>query len=198
MYNSRKPSAEDLPSSTQLIKSTIIAFLVAVVVLLVAVLPAEYGVDITGLGKVFGLQQMGEIKAELEQANHKQEKQELATVETNKPIEEKPAEAQENSASIEFQLEPGQSIEYKLEMDKDAEVHFLWEVSGGAAFHDTHGDAGKDFISYKKGRDVQKDEGLLKAAFTGNHGWYWKNKGDKAITIKLDVKGNFKYLRRYI
>ena len=65
MFNTHKPSENDLPSSSQLLKSTIIALAIAGVLLLCVVIPAEYGTDPTGVGKLLGLKKMGEIKAKL-------------------------------------------------------------------------------------------------------------------------------------
>jgi len=65
MFNSKMPSADELPSSASLMKSTAIAFAVASGLLITVVLPAEYGVDPTGVGGVLGLTQMGEIKQQL-------------------------------------------------------------------------------------------------------------------------------------
>ncbi len=59
-----RPSPE-LPSSRALVRSTLIALAVAGALLLTAVLPAEYGIDPTGAGRVLGLTQMGEIKVRL-------------------------------------------------------------------------------------------------------------------------------------
>ena len=64
MYNS-KPLNTDLPSSRQLLRSTIIAFIVAVVLLVTVVLPSEYAIDPTGVGRMLGLTEMGEIKGQL-------------------------------------------------------------------------------------------------------------------------------------
>ncbi|MDH5453962.1 MAG: hypothetical protein OEX14_11475, partial [Paracoccaceae bacterium] len=65
MYNTNQPGPDDLPSSAQLVKSTIVALGVAVVILFTAVLPAEYGIDPTGTGRMLGLTRMGEIKNQL-------------------------------------------------------------------------------------------------------------------------------------
>jgi hypothetical protein len=65
MFNSSMPNPEDLPTSAQLFKSTVIAMAAAVVLLVVAVLPAEYGIDPTGMGRLLGLTEMGEIKTQL-------------------------------------------------------------------------------------------------------------------------------------
>ena len=70
MFNTQKPSDNDLPSSSQLLKSTIIALTIAVTLLLCIVIPAEYGKDPTGVGEILGLKQMGEIKIRLEKESH--------------------------------------------------------------------------------------------------------------------------------
>ncbi len=59
------PQSMALPSARALVRSTVIAVVVAGTLLLTAVLPAEYGIDPTGVGRVLGLTQMGEIKVRL-------------------------------------------------------------------------------------------------------------------------------------
>lgn len=58
------PSPE-LPSQRALARATLIALAVAGTLLLTVVLPAEFGIDPTGAGRVLGLTQMGEIKVRL-------------------------------------------------------------------------------------------------------------------------------------
>lgn len=53
------------PSAGALRRATVTALVVAVVVVLTAVLPAEYGIDPTGVGRRIGLTQMGELKRQL-------------------------------------------------------------------------------------------------------------------------------------
>lgn len=55
----------ELPSTRTLVRSTVISAIVAIVLLVTTVLPAEYGVDPTGIGRTLGLTQMGELKLEL-------------------------------------------------------------------------------------------------------------------------------------
>lgn len=55
MYNSEKPAPEELPSTAQLVRSTIIALIAAIAILVTIVLPAEYAVDPTGAGRALGL-----------------------------------------------------------------------------------------------------------------------------------------------
>ena len=60
------PAPQDaLPSSRKLARSTAIAAAAAGLLLITVVMPAEYGVDPTGVGRVLGLTEMGEIKVQL-------------------------------------------------------------------------------------------------------------------------------------
>lgn len=65
MYNTDLPTRAELPSTGKLLRSTGIAALVAVALLVTTVLPAEYGIDPTGIGRSLGLTQMGDIKVSL-------------------------------------------------------------------------------------------------------------------------------------
>ena len=65
MSNIQTPPVGTLPSSRQLVRSTLVALAVAAALLVVVVLPAEYGVDPTGVGEALGLTEMGRIKVAL-------------------------------------------------------------------------------------------------------------------------------------
>lgn len=65
MYNSDLPTRAELPTTGQLVKSTIIAIITAGIVLVTIVLPAEYAIDPTGIGRMLQLSEMGEIKNQL-------------------------------------------------------------------------------------------------------------------------------------
>ena len=47
-------SNEQPPSRSRIAQGTVVAAVVAVIVLVTAVLPAEYGIDPTGIGNAFG------------------------------------------------------------------------------------------------------------------------------------------------
>lgn len=53
------------PSLASLRRASVIAVVIAVVLVVTAVLPAEYGIDPTGIGRRIGLTQMGRLKQEL-------------------------------------------------------------------------------------------------------------------------------------
>ncbi len=65
MYNTNIPSEREIPSTSKLIKSTIIAAISAGILLLTVVMSAEYGIDHTGVGEMIGLKRMGEIRTSL-------------------------------------------------------------------------------------------------------------------------------------
>lgn len=65
MYNVSKPTIDDLPTSKQLLRSTFIALVAAIAILVAIVLPSEYAIDPTGIGRALGLTEMGEIKKQL-------------------------------------------------------------------------------------------------------------------------------------
>lgn len=65
MYNTDLPTRAELPSTGKLLRSTAIAALIATGLLVITILPAEYGIDPTGAGRALGLTQMGEIKISL-------------------------------------------------------------------------------------------------------------------------------------
>lgn len=216
MFNSKKPQKDDLPSSAQLIKSTIIAFVVAAVILLVVVLPAEYGVDPTGIGKTIGLLDMGKIKVSLEKEMAKdkedqdgtdntaiekkivKEKLPVKTIKTE-AIEKKKEEVkvEVKNEVFEHTLKPGEGIEVKLYMTKGAMVKYKWVCENGLLNHDTHGDGpGQKSFSFKKGRFIKSDEGELIAPYDGRHGWFWRNRDKQNVTVKLEVSGDFIKMKR--
>jgi hypothetical protein len=216
MYNTPKPSVEDLPTSSQLIRSTGIAIAAAAVILVTVVMPAEYNIDPTGVGGVLGLTEMGEIKAQLaEEAEADRLMLEREAAEPQSSLspgvldaifglfvgtahaQDAPAAAPVWTDEITFTLEPGQGTEIKLVMQEGAVAQYDWAVTGGAVNFDTHGDGGGNEISYEKGRAVEADAGDLTAAFTGNHGWFWRNRGDAPVSMILRVAGAYTEVKRF-
>lgn len=65
MFNTKLPPLNELPSTAQLLRSTITAAIIACVLLVTVVMPSEYAIDPTGVGRALGLTQMGEVKIQL-------------------------------------------------------------------------------------------------------------------------------------
>ncbi len=192
MFNSQQPSENDLPTSPQLLKSTIIAMVVAAVLLLLVILPAEYGTDPTGVGEIFGLKKMGEIKVSLEEESLT-EPEVFIDIPTETE-EETSTTVEENQEVLEVQIPPGEAIEIKLEMKKGAVAKYKWSTNNGGLNFNLHGDGYKGThisTTYKKGRMVSSDRGELIAEFDGYHGWFWRNRNDESVTVKLEASGDF-------
>ena len=220
MYNTDMPTRAELPTSRQLVRSTVIAFVTAAVLLVTMVMPADYGIDPTGIGRILKLTQMGEIKQQLAadaaadaagtpatkptaagatvvaQAMTAQPAMKDVPVETVAAPIQAPQPKVEWRDEIPFTLKPGEGTEIKLKMVEGGKAQYTWVVKGGAVNFDTHGDATLKSISYEKGRGVASKEGVLVAAFTGNHGWYWSNRGQSDVQMILRTRGDYSELKR--
>jgi len=197
MNHQYKPSESDLPSPSQLFKSTIIAVLVAGILLLLVILPAEYGVDPTGVGDFLGLKKMGEIKVSLE----KEAIIEPVVFKDNsvQPEKEKSKSVEDNHDITEILLAPNEAIEIKLEMKKGAVANYQWSSNNGALNFNLHGDGYIGMhktTTYKKGRMVSSDNGELIAEFDGFHGWFWRNRNNKPVTASLETTGDYISIKR--
>ncbi|ADM10824.1 hypothetical protein PB2503_00285 [Parvularcula bermudensis HTCC2503] len=218
MYNANMPKKDELPSTAQLLRSTVIALMIAAVILVVAVLPGEYGIDPTRIGRALGLTQMGEIKQQLaEEAAADEALAEPVVVEPvvtepdvtasepaaapspdTTPAPEEPAAPvpaapiwkDEQSAT----LAPDAATEIKLVMEEGAAAEYEWTVDTGHLNYDLHADypQGGGFHSYKKGRAVTEDAGSFTAEFDGAHGWFWRNRSGETVTVTLKVRGDYK------
>ncbi len=93
-------------------------------------------------------------------------------------------------------LKPNEGVEYKLNMKKGAMVRYSWRAAGDVNY-DMHGtqQGGKE-TSYKKGRGVARDDGIQTAAYDGWHGWFWRNRGTREVTVTLEVQGAYSQIKR--
>ena len=225
MYNSNKPSSNELPSSATLLRSTVLAILGASVLLVTIVLPSEYGIDPIGVGRVLGLTEMGEIKAQLAaeadanrgldtDAGRMGSAETLieAPIPSAEPVRTplastasgslaeaaSPVEPVTRSDEITIELAPGEGTEVKLVMNADDQADFYWTANGSILNYDLHGDGGGRSISYKKGRGVAKNDGVIEAAFDGNHGWFWRNRTDANVKVTLRTSGAYLEFKRML
>lgn len=207
MFNTDLPTRAGLPSAGQLLRSTIIAVLTAAALLVAVVLPAEYGIDPTGIGRAFGLVEMGEIKQQLakeaeedrirdQQQAAPERRSSLATVLSSLLIRSAAAQTSTpHSEEMSVTLKPGQGAEIKLQMKKGAKTQYTWTATDNVNF-DLHGDGSGKETSYKKGRRVTKDEGTFTAEFDGNHGWFWRNRTNKDVTVTVRATGDYAAMKR--
>lgn len=214
MYNSDMPNRAELPTTKQLFRSTAIALVVAVVTLVTVILPAEYAIDPTGAGRILGLTEMGEIKTQLAQEAEADRARDQAVIVAT-PVaktEPKPHTDSQQQANTDSQeqastawkdkmmlvIKPGEGAEVKLLMTEGQTATFAWSAKGGPVNFDTHGDGNGNAISYEKGRGVPNDEGELVAAFTGHHGWFFRNRNDNTVMVIIRTKGEYSAMKRML
>jgi hypothetical protein len=218
MFNSKLPTQSELPTSRQLLRSTVLALIAAAVLLVTVVMPAEYAIDPTGAGRLLGLTQMAEVKLQLAEEAAADVAAPVAdaapvtpaAVEiVPEPVVMAPAvpepvapEAKGQKHEMSLSLAPGQGAEIKVEMLKGTQVTYYWTANGGVVNYDTHGDpynAPREFYhGYGKGRATPEDKGVLEAAFDGHHGWFWRNRTNKPVTVTLRTEGEYIAIKRVI
>jgi hypothetical protein len=205
---------EGLPSSRTLVRSTLIAVGVAAVLLVGVVLPAEYGVDPVGVGRILGLTEMGEIKMALAREADAAAAAERVAVTSSTRTAPTPSASGVDSAvpatvgasdsvrrdSVQVVLAPGEGREIKLVMLRGSAVRYAWSSDAGGVNYETHGDtlnapAGV-FHSYNKGRGARADSGRFVAVFDGQHGWYWRNRNSGPVTVTLRMEGVYSEIKR--
>ncbi|MBK3508275.1 MULTISPECIES: transmembrane anchor protein [unclassified Pseudomonas] len=210
MFNTPLPTVNELPSTRKLVRSTVIALLTAVGLLVTVVMPSEYAVDPTGVGRALGLTQMGELKIILAQEALADAAPQQASAPAPAPAPHvaqvqpvaKPAPQPEATSTpalkatqITVTLKPGEGKEIKLEVLKGKTVIYEWTAFGGPVNYDTHGEPFNGvkgyFHSYNKGKQVKSDKGEFTAIFDGTHGWFWRNRSDSDVTISLKTAGDY-------
>lgn len=212
MNNAQKPKLEDLPSPTTLFRSSIIAVIGALTILIAVVLPAEYAIDPTGAGRLLGLTEMGEIKRELAEEAERDLKfhgrdqsfnlfdgllsRLLGTAyaqETKEAMDNALAEKFSQDEVI-FTLAPSESAEIKLKMAAGDTAQYTWHARGGRINFDLHAHGNGESINYERGRGEASGEGSITAPFAGDHGWFWRNRDDVDVTITLQLRGSYEQL----
>lgn len=200
MFNSTKPPLEDMPTPAQLKKSSIIAAIAALVILTTVVLPAEFGVDPTRVGRVLGLTEMGEIKQQLAE-EAEADRQMLNAQDDQSSLMNDifglfvgAAYAEEATPwrdEVTFTLKPGDYAEWKLVMSEGQTAEYLVLVEGGRVNFDLHGHGSGNSVTYEKGRGSSGSEGTISAPFAGEHGWFWRNRDKVDVTVTVFVRGEY-------
>lgn len=211
------PPSPKLPSTARLVRATLVSILVAAVILVTTVLPAEYGIDPTGIGARLGLDALQPAVDE-PAAPASAESAPAAPVpaastdatEANTALAAKAAAAFGANAgqsldAAAFSVSPGElrtdTFSVTLEPGKGAEVKsalkagdglvFKWTASADVAV-DMHGEAAGakgTWTSYAVEAAQREGAGTFVASFDGTHGWYWQNRGTEPVTVEIVVTG---------
>ena len=190
------PSATPPPASGRsLLMATLVAVVIAAIVLVVAVLPAEYGIDPLGAGRALGLDKL--FAASEEAAANESNPSGLVTAAAT------PLHRQLNQYRVDsrdFKIPPMTGMEFKYELDKGATMIYEWKSSFFVDFDfhtEPEGAPKGTSDSFEKGTSAQSRGGYT-APYDGIHGWYWENKTDREITLTLTASGFFQGARIFL
>jgi hypothetical protein len=162
------------------------AILVAGVILLTVVLPAEYAVDPLGTGKRLGLLDLGVIGQQVEALNAS------ASQSTGQAAILTAQERPFSGETVDFVIAPHEGMEYKYRLEKGEALLYAWTATA-AVNYELHAepDGGPRGYaqSYEKRDAVSQASGTLTAPFSGIHGWFWENTSNAPVTVTLRSAG---------
>jgi hypothetical protein len=173
-----------LPSVRRLVVATAVACAVAMVILVAAVLPAEYGIDPLGTGSALGL-----LRSDASEALPAVDAAGAAGLVPQLRGPSAEYGSTHRTDTVEFDLGPYEYLEYKYRLAQGATMVYSWQASA-AVIHDFHGAPGDGGPEVSIDRSTRtRGSGSLTAPFAGLHGWYWENPGWTPITISLTSAG---------
>jgi hypothetical protein len=164
--------------------ATAIALAVAALLLVVAILPAEYGVDPLGAGKALGLIDLYRGAAEPTAASP-----------TPAPAQAVPTMTMYKVDSVVFKLRSSEGFEYKYRIEKGGGLLYAWTATRPVKyeFHGEPDGAGLGVaVSYEKS-EGSRGSGSFVAPSSGIHGWYWENTSDEEMTVTLTSSGFYSW-----
>jgi hypothetical protein len=164
-------------SPRQILLATAAALAVAVGILVVAVLPAEYGLDPLGTGRLLGLDALS----------------------TAQPTAIVSQPAGYKTDTREFVLGPYESVEYKYRIEKGGSMVYSWQATGPVAydFHSEPDGAPKGYAESFDKQERADGHGTYTAPFSGIHGWYWENARLAEVRISLTSAGFYSGAREF-
>jgi hypothetical protein len=167
------------------------ALLVAGLVLVMFVLPAEFAVDPFGTGARTGLLALGETGQQVEALNAAAASGGGAGGQgTIVAAQERPFQQE----TVEFTAAPGEGLEYKYRLDQGESLLYSWRATGPVhvEFHAEPDGAPRGYAqTYETLENTSSASGTLTAPFSGIHGWYWENRGAAPITVTLSSAGYY-------
>ena len=170
------------PSRKKAVIGGVAALAIAAAVVVVFVLPAEYGKDPTGLGTALGLNKLAEPGKNEEQLRGEKRKGVLAALDG-------PIQAADDRYVLE--LGPFESGEFKYTLKEGDKMRFSWEATGPVDYdmHSHPFDGGTELTESYAVTKGPSQSGIYTAQFTGIHGWYWQNRSTDNVTVTLDAAG---------
>ena len=192
-------------SNNRLVISILVAAAAGLLLLLTIVLPAEYGVDPLGTGRLLGLNAINaEPTRTIEISDVIGGNEQLTEIEIpdfGDPVPlPNPAVHQDETIppqtrTLQIPIGAEQETEIKTVLGEGKVILYSWEVDRGDIYSDFHGHApefGPEFfVRYEEHQEGSGNDGSLVAPFAGEHGWYWLNYNEFPVVVTLTVNGYF-------
>ena len=201
MTASAEGHAANPPSRARLALLGAGGFVVASLITVCAVLPAEFHLDPTGVGAATGL--MG-----LSAAPEAKSVPASATTAPGKAVvqvlaREYPTPFRSDTIDIPLKGADsgGSELEYKVKMKAGQTLIYSWSVAAPPEefYSDFHSQKWPDsspketVISHKSGSGLGGN-GAMVAPFDGIHGWYLQNQSEKPVVVHLKISGFYELL----
>ena len=170
-----------IQSTSNLLKALGIALAVAVVLFVTTVLPAEYAIDPTGIGRAIGLYDLAGTEAESEAV-----------------VRDGGSDLPFQQDTTEIVVPANSGLEYKFYVAEHATLTYDWQ-STEPLYFDFHGEPEGDTTGYFESygaSTVDAMKGTATVPFTGSHGWYWRNEGSEDVVVTLTTLGNYEIIGR--
>ncbi|MBL7761317.1 MAG: hypothetical protein KAF41_10240 [Flavobacterium sp.] len=194
--------AHQILDKKSIVKQVVIALVIGAVLLVSAVLPAEYGIDPLGIGKATGFSKLyvGDASAETATSGPHKVLQ-LDNVGSGADVP-KPAAANnpapatplaERTDEVSIVIPAGKGLEYKVNMLKYGSFKYEWITDKGELYFDFHGEV-KGNSNYFENYTIAYSNNMVGsfiAPFEGPQGWYFKNNSNEDITVKIKLKGQY-------
>jgi hypothetical protein len=173
------------PTRSKLILATLAALLLAGVILVTVVLPAEYDIDPLGTGEMLGLVVLSRPGA------------------TDIPVREDGLVALQSSYrndQREFALGPDEFVEYKYRLEAGRAMLYSWSATNfvRSEMHSEPDGAPEGTAEFfEVAERTLFRHGSYVAPFPGIHGWYWLNETEDTVTVTLHAAGFFDWAAEF-
>ena len=174
----------EAPSKAKLVRAILAALLVAGVVLVTVVLPAEFDMDPLGTGEMLGLVVLSESGSG-------------GTMVGDIPVRSDGIIAHRSSYRIDertFDLAPGEFVEYKYRLEQGRSMLYSWTASfwvRSEMHSERDGAPAGTAEFFEVLEEALQGHGSYVAPFPGIHGWYWHNESDRPVTVTIHATGFF-------
>jgi hypothetical protein len=166
-------------STRTLVKALLVAVVLATVIFVSFVLPAEYNIDPTGIGESLGLTVL---------ANSQEQALGIPD------LSDDPGYREDQTMVL---IPANSGLEYKFALQQYGKLIYEWSSGDNDLYFDLHGEPQGDTTGYFESFAAANSndmKGSITAPFAGSHGWYWRNGSDEDVYVHLKTEGNYQII----